>query len=206
MIQIGSVRTPFTSPRVAFQAITALARADAMGLLPAEERIEILDLPSFREAVRHIHRAGIARGVEVELNDEGAKSVLRLARTLEHLNTALEESPAPEFEWSRLTEVLGLPLVSRLLGISTSSVRRYRAAARSTPDDVAGRLHFLSLVVGDLSGAYNEIGIRQWFDRKRAQLGGRAPSDLLKGRWAPGQPGPRQVQDLARALLASPAT
>jgi hypothetical protein len=49
----------------------------------------------------------------------------------------------------------------------------------------------LSLIVGDLSGAYNEIGMRQWFDRKRAQLGGRAPSDLLKGHWKPDHPGPR---------------
>ena len=80
----------------------------------------------------------------------------------------------PEFEWNRLTEVLGLELLPRLLGISPSSVRRYKAAARTTPDDVADRLHFLSLIVGDLSGAYNEIGIRQWFARKRTQQIGRA--------------------------------
>jgi hypothetical protein len=67
-------------------------------------------------------------------------------------------------------------------------------------------LHYVSLIVGDLSGAYNHIGIRQWFDRKRAQLGGRAPSDLLKSSWKPAQPGPRRVQDLARTLAASPAT
>lgn len=68
------------------------------------------------------------------------------------------------------------------MGISGSSVRRYSAAARTTPDAIAARVHYLSLIVGDLSGAYNEIGIRQWFDRKRAQLNGRAPSDLLIGR------------------------
>jgi hypothetical protein len=112
----------------------------------------------------------------------------------------------PEFEWNRLTEVLGLELLPRLLGISPSSVRRYKAAARTTPDDVADRLHFLSLIVGDLSGAYNEIGIRQWFERKRAQLHGRTPLDRLKARWKPNQLGPRLVQDLARALIASPAT
>ena len=81
----------------------------------------------------------------------------------------------PEFEWNRLTDVLGLPLLSRLLGISAISIRRYKAAARTPPDEVAHKLHFLSLVVGDLSGAYNEIGIRQWFERKRAQLDGRTP-------------------------------
>ena len=115
-------------------------------------------------------------------------------------------SPRIAFEWNRLAEILGLELLSRLLGISGGSVRRYRANARTTPDDVAERLHFLSLIVGDLAGAYNEMGIRQWFERKRAQLDGRTPLEWLKGRWKPAQSGPRRVQDLARALVASPAT
>ena len=206
MIQIESARAPFTSPRIAFQAVTALGRADAMGLLPADEHIATLDLASFRKMVRHIHRAGIARNIQLELDDELTNSGPGLERTLERLNTALEESPAPEFEWNRLAEVLGLELLSRLVGISASSVRRYRAAARTTPDDVADRLHFLSLIVGDLSGAYNEIGIRQWFERKRAQLDGRTPLDWLKARWKPAQAGPLRVQNLARALVSSPVT
>jgi hypothetical protein len=61
MIQIESAKAPFTSPGILFQAVTALGCADAMGLLPADEQIETLDLASFRRAVRHIHRAGIAR-------------------------------------------------------------------------------------------------------------------------------------------------
>lgn len=203
MIQIQSTKAPFTSARVAFQAVTALGRADAMGLLPADEHIATLDMSSLQKAVRHIHRAGIARNVQLELS-EASGSGLELA--LERLNLALEESPAPEFEWIRLSDVLGLELLSRLLGISQISIRRYKAAARTTPDDVAEKLHFLSLIVGDLSGAYNEIGIRQWFERKRAQLDGRTPLDFLKARWNPSQPGPRRVQDLARALVASPAT
>jgi len=203
MIQIESAKAPFTSLRVAFQAVTALGRADAMGLLPAGEHIETLDLPSFRKAVRHIHRAGIARNIQLDLTDVSGSN---LERTLEHLNLALEESPVPEFEWNRLGEVLGLELQARLLSISPSSVRRYRANARATPDDVAERLHFLSLVAGDLAGAYNEIGIRQWFERKRAQLDGHTPLDWLRGQWKPAQPGPRRIRDLARALAASPAT
>lgn len=203
MIRIASAKAPFSAPRIAFQAVTALGRADAMGLLPADEHIETLDLAYFRKAVRHIHRAGIARNIQLDLVDASGRD---LERALERLNLALEESPVPEFEWNRLGEVLGLELLSRLLGISASSIRRYRANARTTPDDVAERLHFLSLVVGELSGAYNEIGIRQWFERKRAQLDGRAPLDWLKGRWRAAQAGPRRVQDLARALVASPAT
>ena len=203
MIQIESAKAPFTSPRIAFQAVTALGRADAMGLLPAGEPIETLDLPSFRRAVRHIHRAGIARNIQLDLTDAATPD---WERTLEHLNLALEESPVPEFEWNRLSEVLGRELLGRLLCISESSVRRYRANARTTPDDVADRLHFLTLIVGDLAGGYNEIGIRQWFERKRAQLDGRAPLDWLRSRWKPSQAGPLRVRNLARALVASPAT
>ena len=202
MIQIEDARAPFTSPRVVFQAVTALGRADAMGLFPADEPIETLDLASFRKAIRHIHRAGIARNIPPDLADASGPNLLR---TLEHLNLALEESPVPEFEWNRLPAVLGPELLSRLLGISGSSVRRYRSNARTTPDEVAERLHFLSLIAGDLAGAYNEFGVRQWFERKRAQLDGRAPLDLLKGRWRAAQAGPRRVQELARALTASPA-
>jgi hypothetical protein len=61
------------------------------------------------------------------------------------------------------------------------------------------------MIVGDLSGAYNEMGIRQWFARKRAQLGGRAPAEFFEEEWDPKATGPAQVRDLARALTASPA-
>jgi hypothetical protein len=206
MIRIESAKFPFTSPGVVFQAITAFGRADSMGLLPPNEHFDTLDFASLRKLVGHIQRAGIGRTIRFELERNGAHTDAQVEQTLERLNMLLEESPAPEFEWNRTGEILGLELVARLLGISSSSVRRYKAAARTTPDDVAQRLHFLSLIVGDLSGAYNEIGIRQWFDRKRAQLNGRAPSDLLKGRWKPLQAASRQVQDLARSLVASPAT
>jgi hypothetical protein len=203
MIQIESARAPFTLPGIAFQAVTAIGRADAMGLLPPDEHIQTLDLPSFARAVRHIHRAGIARNVQLDSADTSGAS---LERILENLNLALEDSPVPEFEWSRLPAVLGIELLSTLLAVSESSIRRYRANARITPDDVAERLHFLSLIVGDLAGAYNEIGIRQWFRRKRAQLDGRAPADNLNHPWNTTQPGPQRVRDLARALAASPAT
>jgi hypothetical protein len=83
MIQIESASAPFTSPQIAFQAVTALARADAMGLLPAEAHIETLDLSSFRKAVRHIHRAGIARNIQFEFADFSAPD---LERSLECLN------------------------------------------------------------------------------------------------------------------------
>ena len=114
--------------------------------------------------------------------------------------------PLPAFEWKHLIRVLGVDVLERLLGISAVSIRRYARTIRTTPDDVAGRLHWLALIVGDLAGAYNEIGIRQWFDRKRAQLDGRTPAHLLARGWKPDDPGPQRVRGLAHALVGSPAT
>jgi hypothetical protein len=177
-----------------------------MGLLPDDQRIEELDLPLLQQVVDRLRRAGIGRAITLTVGSDPGKQTDHLERALGQLNAALEESPAPEFEWRRLVDVLGPEQLGRLLGISASSIRRYRSAARTTPDEVAARLHFVALVVGDLSGAYNDLGIRQWFERKRTQLGGRAPADLLTGDWKVGASGPARVRALAQALTASPAT
>lgn len=206
MIQIASAKAPFTKPSLAFQAVTALVRAEAMGLLPRGELFEALDLDALKRVIKHVHRAGIGRAIHLDVPDGGADEGPALERQLRQLNAALEESPAPKYEWNRLADVLGADLLARLIGVSVASVRRYRAAVRSTPDDVAARLHFLTLLVGDLSGAYNDIGVRQWFERKRAQLNGCAPAQLLKGVWDTNAPGPVRVRELARALTGSPAT
>jgi hypothetical protein len=71
---------------------------------------------------------------------------------------------------------------------------------------VAARLHLLALVVGDLAGSYNALGIRRWFARKRTQLGDQAPAALLEGDWDPDDAGPRRVRDLARSLVTLSAT
>jgi hypothetical protein len=74
---------------------------------------------------------------------------------------------------------LGEDMLASLLRISPASVRRYSRKERPTPDDVAARLHFVALLTADLSGAYNEFGIRRWFDRSRQALGDRAPGEVL---------------------------
>lgn len=204
MIQITSSKGAFRDPRLAYQAVAALSRAEAMGLLPATQRIDTLDLAAFKSVLNHVQRAGIGRAIHAAVNGSFGESP-GLEHMLEQLNSALEESPAPEYEWKRLAVVLGIDLLAELTGISAVSVRRYKSAARSTPDDVAGRVHHLAMICGDLSGAYNDAGVRQWFHRKRAQLNGRAPAELLRGDWDPKAAGPSQVRDLARALTASPA-
>jgi hypothetical protein len=117
-------------------------------------------------------------------------------RSQDRLATASTNPPVAE--WKRVSGILGTDLLARLVGISQSSLRRYQSAVRTTPDRIAARLHFLAIVAGHLSGAYNEMGVRQWFDRKRAQLDDHAPSEFLKGDWSPDTAGPAQVRELTR--------
>ena len=150
--------------------------------------------------------AGIGHTFLAELNRLPCSDPTRLSVLLEKISEALDQSPAPEREWHIMLDVLGLDLLARLLGISQSSARRYLSGSRSTPDTVAGRLHFLAFVVGDLAGAYNDIGVRRWFERRRKRLDGSTPAQALGERWSPDNDGPRRVQELASALRTSPAT
>ena len=86
--------------------------------------------------------------------------------------------------------------------MSASSLKRYASGERDTPDEVAARLHHVALIVGDLAGAYNEVGVRRWFERKRTALNGRAPAALLAGDWNPDDSSPQKVRELARSLVA----
>jgi hypothetical protein len=206
MIQIRSIDAPFDAPGVAASALAAIARADAMGLLPEDERIERLDTRAMRRVGRHIAESGIGKAIVVELESERARRAQELERILRNLTAALEESPLPAREWPKLRAVLGVPLLATLVGVAEPSVRRYLAGERETPDDAAARLHFLALVVGDLAGTYNEIGIRRWFERRRDQLGGRSPREVLKRGFRPEDEGPIAVARLARSLAAAGAT
>jgi hypothetical protein len=205
-VRIQSVHDPFNAPGVARLAVIAIGRADAMGLLPEKETIDRLDFEAFQRVAGRIAKAGIGPSLVADLNSPQGREPGRLLAVLEKLNDALDESPTPEYEWPKLAKTLGIEQLARLLGISASSVRRYKAHSRATPDDVAGRLHFLAMLVSDLAGAYNDIGIRRWFDRKRALLGDRSPSEILVGHWRPDAPGPTRVRQLAHSLVAAPAT
>ena len=201
---IQSVRSPFDDPKLASVAIAALSRADAMGLL--SRRITCLDDNAMLGLKTGMAEAGIGQALLSELHRLPCSDPTRLSALLEKINEALDQSPAPAHEWRALEHVLGLELLARLLGISQSSARRYLSGSRSTPDTVAARLHFLAFVVGDLAGAYNDIGVRRWFDRPRRRLVGSTPAETLGERWSPDDEDPRRVRDLARALLSSPVT
>lgn len=207
MIRITSVGDPFTTPNLATKGASALARADAMGLFTEREVAVTLDAATFGRLAARLARAGIGGALVPVLTKQTRVGESKLLEQyLDQLSEALEASPVPACEWKQLIRVLGPDMLAGLLGISAVSVRRYARTVRRTPDDVAIRLHWLALIIGDLAGAYNEIGIRQWFDRKRAQLDGRTPAQLLAGEWKPDDSGPQRVRGLAHALVGSPAT
>jgi hypothetical protein len=195
------------SPQLQTLAARAAVRADAMGLLPDRTELSAthpVDAAHTLTMVLDVARdAGIGRALTIPRDPTDEKG---WEGFVIELLDALEESPLPRTEWVGLERVLGADLLGDLVGVSSSSLRRYAAGTRDTPDDVAARLHFLALVVGDLAGSYNDIGVRRWFGRRRSQLGGQAPAELLQGAWDPQEEGPEQVRRLAAALLGAPGT
>lgn len=182
----------------------AARRAEAMGIV--DPGIAGLDPDVIRRFAGKVRSAGIATSAADVLRNVEHPSRQDVAALLEMIVAALEASPVPRFEWKGMARVFPIDDLAALLGVSVSSLKRYEGGDRETPDDVAARLHFLALVVGDLAGSYNDIGIRRWFQRKRTQLDGRSPAAMLAGDWDPDEAGPQRVRQLARNLVALSGT
>jgi hypothetical protein len=202
--QYRSVSAPAAAP-VPRLLVEAARRAEAMGLVEPGS-MERADAETVRRLGARLRKAGVAASAIDHLNNVEAPTAEELAELLEVMIGALESSPVPKFEWGGISRVFAVDDLAALLNVSPSSLKRYQSGERDTPDIVAARLHVLALVVGDLSGSYNDIGIRRWFHRKRALLGDRAPAVLLKGDWDPDDEGPTRVRQLARELTSLSAT
>ena len=199
-VRIGSVGPPFSrAPGAAALAFDLLIRAEAMGLLPEGVEGETrLDSELLEQLAQSLIKAGIAVAPAQELTAARGK---RLEAALEAVLEALDGSPHPEGEWAPARELLGDDLLAVLVGgISASSLRRYAGGERDTPDQVAWRLHVLARILAALRGAYNEYGIRWWFERPRVQLEGKTPGSVLLAASKPDDPGVEKVTRLAEAL------
>ena len=195
---------PLAARSVRALAVEAWRRAAAMGLVDtASAPLETADVTRL---LRRVRDAGIARGPALRFDNVEPPSVGEAESLLRLVIAALDASPVPHFEWPAVSRVLEPEQLAALVNVSVSSLRRYLSGERATPDDVAARLHHVALVVGDLAGAYNEVGVRRWFERRRTALDGRAPAALLSGDWNPDDPSPQKVRELARSLVALSAT
>lgn len=197
-----------TTSGLAFSAFQLITRAESMGLIDVTESPQVS--PSLLDmAVSRFADAGVGRWLRTaaSLNPpEGGVNWAEYTSALERMNREVEQTPLPETEWSALVELLGLDPLSSMTGVSPSSVRRYAAGSRETPDDVADRLHFVALILADLRGSYNEYGIRRWFARPRRALNDATPAAALTGQWSPDDPEPQQVAALARGLVTMSVT
>ncbi len=206
-IQFEAVSAPLDLPGVGTLAARLLSYAAAMDLFNAVESIHALNYDTLLLGARKLSGAtGIGRTTLVKLQERGANEPSRLRSLLAELQEELEHSPAPNVEWKPVERALGSALLADLLGISSSSLGRYESGERRTPDDVADRLHSLALIISDLAGAYNDFGIRRWFERPRTPLRGRSPKDVLSKGWSSSTERARQIRSMASSLTASPAT
>jgi transcriptional regulator with XRE-family HTH domain len=200
-----SKERPMGTRSVRLLAVEAWRRAEAMGLVAPEAALR-LDADDVSRLVNRVRDAGIARGPALRFDNVEPPSIEEAEALLRFVVAALEASPVPKFEWAAVTRVLEPEQLAALLNISITSLRRYASGERETPDDVAARLHHVALIVGDLAGAYNDVGIRRWFERTRTALNGRTPAALLAGDWNPDDAAPQKVRELARSLVAVSAT
>ncbi len=198
-VRVESVSDPFTNPGLARLAARIIAFASTMGIVT--QAIRTLDRKTWKAVLGSLREAGLLRAAPVLMLSSGEALESELSRLYE----TIEDSPLPEVEWKPMQNVLGDAMLTKLLGISRPSVHRYATGKRRTPQDVAERLHVLALIVSDLAGSYNDYGIRRWFERPRAQLGGRAPKALLRKGWGPDDESVRRVRALAAALLGAGA-
>jgi hypothetical protein len=195
----AAISDPIAARSAQALAMEAWRRAVAMGLIdPGDRPWENVDLAVLFDRLREV---GIARGAALRFGSAGARSVEEMERLLRLVIAALDASPLPKHEWPVLARTLDTDQLASLLGVSVTSLRRYVSGERETPDAVAARVHHLALIVGDLAGAYNDVGIRRWFDRARSALDGKSPAALLAGEWNPDDPDPQRVRALAQSLV-----
>jgi len=200
LIRISSVEAPLNSARLLAPALGLVRRASAVGLLGDRGRIDRLDLDLIQDIARDASAAGVGGDAALALMGDARTGSVRLANLMTRLDAALSESPLPDLELRELLLIFDLNQLAMLVGTSPVSLRRYAAGSRSMPDILAARLHWLALVSADLAGAYNEMGVRRWFERPRAQLDGRTPAQVLGSDWEPTSQEVGRVRDLAAAL------
>jgi transcriptional regulator with XRE-family HTH domain len=203
-VQTASKPHPALTRPVRVLAFEAWRRAEAMGLVDADGRR--LEQGDVTRLVHRVREVGIARDRALRFDNVEIPSPEEVSSILRVVIAALEASPVPRYEWPAVSRVLDADQLASLLGISVSSLRRYLSGSRETPDEVAARLHHLALIVGDLAGVYNDVGIRRWFNRRRTPLNDKTPAALLAGEWSPEEAGPQKVRALAQSVVTLSAT
>ncbi len=188
------------NPAAAWNVLRLIGRTECMGWHSASPAGSSRTVDDLRDVLVWLGERRVAASSVAVFDAGDVEGAVELA--LE----GTEHSPMPDNEWPHMRETLGDDVLASLLRISTSSLRRYASGERSAPEVIAGRLHALALVVVDLTGAYNDFGIRRWFVRPRTALEGMSPSSLLSDDWEPEGPEIAKVRYLAAELVGAGAS
>lgn len=189
-------------------ALLALQRGEAMGLTTSDEadlgkRLDTFLTTLLQQQIGTRYVVNIRR-----LLANPASDPRQVAEEFKGLFEALGENPAPQQEAGALLKIFAVEQLAELLRISPTSVQRYARGEREAPGPVVERLHWLALIVGYLTGTYNEYGVRRWYERPRTALNGESPKEILlaDAEWTPSSEGARRVEALAKATIGMPAT
>ena len=206
-IQKSSTSNP-PDQKVLAEALNVLFKAQSMGLLTRPIDVFRITFPKLQSMLKEIGKAGIGTNVLKDVAEWHTDHPEVIQPKLRKLAQILEESPRPVTEWGPVRQLIPDGVLIRLLGgISESSLHRYSDGSRPTPSEIAERLHLIALIIGDLSGSYDALGVAQWFTRPRKKaFDNKTPLDLLAGNWRPDDPGPAKVREFARSLNYSVAT
>jgi len=191
-----AVSVPIPAPthdlEAARAAVVATRLAELMGIFvrPAMSRI---DRAMVGQVIAAAAVAGLAEAVASRRDAANPGE-----RTIQAFVDALLASPRPAQEIANLVPILGYDMLQQLVGSSAVSLRRYASEARTAPDEVARRIHYVATLVAVLRGSFNEFGIRRWFERVHPTLG-KAPAAAL----GPGfEPDDEAAQDVLRTALS----
>jgi hypothetical protein len=196
-IQVTSVVHPFDESPLGTRTAEVFRRADSMGLLHGP--IDELSATSLRSVAQQLSSFGLATDVAGRLR-AADPSRADLTAYVDAASEALDQSPVPTAELTKLNALLGAELLAKLIHIGSASLLRYQKGERTTPDEIAARAHYLTKIVAHLEGTYNEFGVRRWFQRSRSRLEGQSPAESLAIAWSPNDSRARDVQALAESL------
>ena len=210
-LQIESIEVPLLrSGRATALALNLVARAQTMGSLPVRPTRRIdLDRAFLEELARLLRRDGVAavatgalaraaRAEPLDTDDLVAALRARDARSGRRVSESAGRMAGG-------AQLLGDDLLARLLGISASSLRRYAAGERQTPDEAAWRLHVVARLLAALVGSYGH-GLRNpaLVPAYAQVLDGASPAEVLERAAGEDDERLQRVLELAEELTAPP--
>lgn len=209
MVQDIARTAPLLRPQEAALALLALHRGDAMGFETGRSDETVFGrLVTLLESLQKQRIGAFHVGRLLSSLAEPDNDSRQVVEDLKRVCQALADNPVPQQEVKALLNYFGEDQLASLLLVSRSSVQRYASGDRTAKGPVVDRLHWLALVVGFLTGTYNEYGVRRWFQRPRKALGGPSPQQILlaDGDWSPDDRGAQRIWELARATIGMVAS